>query len=165
MPELKFVTIYADGACIPNPGPGGWACRLHYAETVKELTGSEERATNYRMEIKAVLEALKCLKESCEVRLVTDSDYILNGISKWLPHWKDRGWRTVADGHKLGNPVKNVDLWLEVDELLQKHKLNMSQPQTPRDLAENAKVDSLADKAARDRSNAALPKPSNFAGT
>ena len=113
---LPSVTIYTDGACEPNPGPGGWAALLRSAGSEKTLTGSEPHTTNNRMELTAVIEALASLKRRCRVRLHTDSQYVHGGISTWIHDWKKRGWRTSDK-----KPVKNVDLWMKLDELVQKH--------------------------------------------
>jgi ribonuclease HI len=104
------VEIYTDGACKGNPGPGGWGVLLKSAGTEKELYGGEMGTTNNRMELTAVIRGLEALKRPCAVTLFLDSQYVLKGITEWLPGWKARGWRTAAK-----QPVKNVDLWQALD--------------------------------------------------
>ncbi len=113
---MKQVEAFTDGACKGNPGPGGWGVLLRYQGQEKTLHGGENPTTNNRMELKAAIEALTALKERCEVTLTTDSEYVRRGISEWIEQWKRRGWRTAAKA-----PVKNVDLWQQLDELNQKH--------------------------------------------
>jgi ribonuclease HI len=110
---LNTITIYTDGACKGNPGPGGWGVLLKSGTTEKELFGGERETTNNRMEMTAVIEALKALKRPCKVTLHLDSKYVLQGITEWLPGWKAKGWKTAAK-----QPVKNVDLWQQLDALV-----------------------------------------------
>lgn len=111
---MNKITIYTDGACKGNPGPGGWGAILRSAGHVeKELFGGELLTTNNRMEMTAVIEALSALKRPCDVALYIDSKYVLQGITEWLPGWKSRGWKTAAK-----QPVKNVDLWQKLDALV-----------------------------------------------
>jgi ribonuclease HI len=110
---LNEVVIYTDGACKGNPGPGGWGAVLRSGSTEKELYGGEMGTTNNRMELMAVIEALKALKKPCAVNLNVDSQYVLKGMTEWLPGWKAKGWRTAAK-----QPVKNVDLWQALDALV-----------------------------------------------
>ncbi len=110
---MNPVEIYTDGACKGNPGPGGWGVLLKAAGTEKELFGGELGTTNNRMEMTAVIRALEALKRPCAVTLYLDSQYVLKGITEWLPGWKARGWRTAAK-----QPVKNVDLWQALDALV-----------------------------------------------
>jgi ribonuclease HI len=110
------VTIYTDGACKGNPGPGGWGAWLRCGEHEKELWGGESLTTNNRMELTAVIEALASLKRRCSVVLYTDSEYVRNGITSWIHGWKSRGWKTADK-----KPVKNVELWQRLDELAQQH--------------------------------------------
>jgi ribonuclease HI len=105
--------IYTDGACKGNPGPGGWGVLLLSGSTEKELFGGERETTNNRMELMAVIEALRALKRPCAVTLNVDSQYVLKGMTEWLPGWKAKGWKTAAK-----QPVKNVDLWQALDELV-----------------------------------------------
>jgi ribonuclease HI len=110
---MKLVTIYTDGACKGNPGPGGWGAFLRYGETERDLFGGEILTTNNRMELMAVIQALQALKHPCHVHLFLDSEYVRKGITEWLPSWKARGWRTAAK-----QPVKNADLWQVLDEVV-----------------------------------------------
>lgn len=115
---MKAVTAYTDGACRGNPGPGGWGAILRYGENVRELQGGEPQTTNNRMELMAAIEALGALKEPCRVALYTDSRYVRDGITRWLPDWRRRGWLTSAK-----KPVKNKDLWMQLDDLAQRHEV------------------------------------------
>jgi len=110
---LNAVTIYTDGACKGNPGPGGWGVLLESGSTRKELFGGELGTTNNRMELMAVIQALSALKRPCAVTLYLDSQYVLKGITEWLPGWKAKGWRTAGK-----TPVKNVELWQRLDDLV-----------------------------------------------
>ncbi|BBP04554.1 ribonuclease H [Sulfuriferula plumbiphila] len=116
---LPVINIYSDGACKGNPGVGGWGALLVSGEHRKELVGGERLTTNNRMELTAVIEALQSLKRSSRVCIHTDSQYVLKGITEWLPNWKRRGWRTSAN-----TPVKNVDLWQRLDELVSQHQVD-----------------------------------------
>ncbi len=110
---MNAIEIYTDGACKGNPGPGGWGALLKSANAQKELFGGELATTNNRMEMMAVIEALSALKRPCHVTLHVDSQYVLKGITEWVSGWKARGWKTAAK-----QPVKNVDLWQQLDELV-----------------------------------------------
>jgi ribonuclease HI len=110
---LNTIDIYTDGACKGNPGPGGWGVLLKSAEARKELYGGELDTTNNRMEMTAVIEALAALKRPCKLTLHVDSQYVLKGMTEWLPGWKARGWKTATKA-----PVKNVDLWQRLDALV-----------------------------------------------
>lgn len=112
----KHVEIYTDGACSGNPGPGGWGAVLVYSGVEKELSGHEAETTNNRMEMMAVIQSLKKLKSSCKVDVYTDSSYVQKGMSEWLEGWKARGWKTADK-----KPVKNADLWIELEEACDKH--------------------------------------------
>ena len=116
---MAIIEIFTDGACSGNPGPGGWGVILRYRGTEKELSGGAPETTNTRMELTAVIEALKALKRECDVVIHTDSRYVMDGVQQWLPNWKQNGWRTS----NKKSPVKNVDLWQELDSLLQKHTI------------------------------------------
>ena len=118
-PAQSKVVIYTDGACKGNPGPGGWGVVLRSADKEKHLHGGELMTTNNRMEMTAVIEALKALKMACHVSLFTDSKYVMQGVTEWMGGWKARGWKTAGK-----DPVKNVDLWQEIDELLGKHQID-----------------------------------------
>ena len=111
--------LYTDGACRGNPGPGGWGVLMLYGEHERELCGGEPETTNNRMELTAALRGLEALKRGCRVSLYTDSQYLRRGILEWLPQWKARGWRTAAK-----KPVKNEDLWRELDEAVQRHEID-----------------------------------------
>ena len=110
------VVIHTDGACSGNPGPGGWGVLLEYGDREKELCGGEAKTTNNRMELRAAIEALSALNRSCPADLYTDSQYVRQGITQWIHKWKRNGWRTAAK-----KPVKNADLWMELDEQLRRH--------------------------------------------
>ena len=111
--NLKQVTIYTDGACSGNPGPGGWAALLMFQGAMRELSGGEAETTNNRMELMATIAALTQLKSPCAVALYTDSKYVLQGFTEWLPGWQKKGWKTADK-----KPVKNVELWQELDALV-----------------------------------------------
>lgn len=115
---MKKVTIHTDGGCHGNPGPGGWAAVLAYGTRTKEISGGAAATTNNRMELQAAIEALRVLKEPCEVEFFTDSEYLRKGISEWIWGWKKNGWMT-----KTKQPVKNADLWRDLDAQLQSHKI------------------------------------------
>src|SRR5690625_5074193 len=115
----KTVTIYTDGSCRGNPGPGGWGARLSYAGQHRELCGGEARTTNNRMELTAAIEALTALKRPCHVELYTDSNYVRQGITQWLQGWKRNGWKTAAK-----KPVKNAELWQALDVACQRHQID-----------------------------------------
>lgn len=110
---MNQVEIYTDGACKGNPGPGGWGVLLRSGTTQKELYGGEPSTTNNRMELMAVIQALEALKRPCAVTLYLDSQYVLKGITEWLPGWKAKGWKTASK-----QPVKNAELWRRLDDLL-----------------------------------------------
>lgn len=112
------VTIYADGGCRGNPGPGGWGALLRLGENEKELWGGEAHTTNNRMELTAVIRALEALKRPVAARILTDSQYVQKGISEWIHNWKRNGWRTSDK-----KPVKNADLWQELDQLSREHRI------------------------------------------
>jgi len=112
------VVIYTDGACKGNPGPGGWGVVLNYKNHTKELCGGAAETTNNRMELMAAIQALEKLNTPCLVRLSTDSKYVLQGITEWLPNWKKRGWKTAAK-----TPVKNEDLWRRLDAAISSHQI------------------------------------------
>ena len=112
------VTIYTDGACKGNPGPGGWGALLLAGAAKKELCGGERSTTNNRMELTAVIEALNALNRACSVSLYTDSKYVMDGLNEWLPNWKKRGWKTADK-----KPVKNQDLWQALDAAVARHTI------------------------------------------
>ena len=115
----KVVTIYTDGACRGNPGPGGWGVLLEYGNNQRTLYGGEDPTTNNRMELTAVIKALQALKLKCHIELYTDSKYVLQGITEWLPNWKKRNWLTANK-----KPVQNVDLWQMLDILVSNYEIN-----------------------------------------
>jgi len=137
----EVVDIYTDGACKGNPGPGGWGVWLKWGDHEKELFGGEPETTNNRMELTAVIEALASLKRRCRVRLHTDSQYVHSGISTWIHDWKKRGWRTADK-----KPVKNVDLWVKLDELVHKHDVEWVWGRGHDGNPGNERADELANK-------------------
>jgi ribonuclease HI len=145
---LKKVQLITDGACIGNPGPGGWACILRYGDKKKELFGSERQTTNNRMELTAAVEGLTLLREPCEVEIVTDSQYVKNGITKWVANWKRNGWRTSDK-----KAVLNQDLWEELDRQNARHKTVWSWTKGHADHADNNRCDELATTAARQQTS------------
>ena len=134
------VEIFTDGACSGNPGIGGWGAILRYKETEKELSGSELETTNNRMELTAVIMALSALNKSCNISLYTDSQYVMKGITEWLDNWKKNGWKTS----NKKQAVKNVDLWQQLDELVQKHEIRWIWVKGHNGHAENERCDALA---------------------
>ncbi|MDF2999668.1 MAG: ribonuclease [Xanthobacteraceae bacterium] len=117
-PPKGIVAVWTDGACSGNPGPGGWGAILRYAGAEKELSGGEAPTTNNRMELMAAISALEALKRPCTVDLHTDSEYLRNGITKWIAGWKRNGWRTADK-----KPVKNVDLWERLESAMERHEI------------------------------------------
>lgn len=136
---MKTITIHTDGGCEGNPGPGGWGAVLEHGAHRKELSGSEPATTNNRMELTAAIAALRALKEPCMVNLHTDSEYLRDGITSWVPSWKVRGWRTMDR-----KPVKNVDLWRELDELCAAHRVHWHWLKGHAGHRENERCDQLA---------------------
>lgn len=115
----KKVTLYTDGACRGNPGPGGWGVYLLFGETRKNMSGYAKDTTNNRMELTAVIEALKALNRNCDIELYTDSKYVLQGMTEWIKGWKKNGWKTAAK-----KAVKNVDLWRQLESETSRHNIN-----------------------------------------
>ena len=136
------VIIYTDGACKGNPGPGGWGVILNYKGVVKELYGGEKDTTNNRMELTAAIQALEALKKQCHVELNTDSKYVLQGITEWLPNWKKRGWKTAGN-----KPVKNEDLWRRLDMARSRHDIEWKWIKGHSGHKENDRADELANLA------------------
>lgn len=134
-----IVIIYTDGACRGNPGPGGWGVTLSYKHNNKELYGGEKLTTNNRMELMAAIQALEALTKPCAVQLNSDSSYVLNGITDWLPNWKKRGWKTAAK-----TPVKNEDLWRRLDAAIAKHTITWQWVKGHSGNAGNERADALA---------------------
>ena len=139
------VEIFTDGACSGNPGPGGWGALLRCRGVEKELSGGEKETTNNRMELTAVISALAALKTSCDISLYTDSKYVMDGITRWLPNWKKNGWKTS----NKKSPVKNVDFWQRLDELAGGHEIRWIWVKGHAGHAENERVDELARNAIR----------------
>lgn len=135
----KSVEIHTDGACLGNPGPGGWAALLRHAGRERELAGGESETTNNRMELMAAIMALEALKSPCEVELSTDSQYVQKGIGEWLPNWIRRGWKTAA-----GQPVKNQDLWMRLEAAAKPHAVRWKWVKGHAGHVENERVDKLA---------------------
>ena len=140
--HTKKVEIFTDGACKGNPGPGGWGAILRYGEKEKELYGAEAHTTNNRMELLAAIEALSALGESCQVSITTDSQYVRKGITEWMKVWKQRQWRTTDK-----KPVKNQDLWVRLDEQVNRHQLEWHWVRGHSGHPENERADALANKA------------------
>ena len=139
-PEKRTaVEIWTDGACSGNPGPGGWGALLRFNGREKELFGGEKETTNNRMELMAAIEALNALKRPCEVHLHTDSQYVKGGITEWLSGWKRNGWKTSQK-----KPVKNDDLWRELDTARERHRVEWHWVKGHAGVPENEKADELA---------------------
>ena len=147
---MKKVQVITDGACSGNPGPGGWAAILRYNHHEKELWGSEPHTTNNRMEMTAAIEALRSLKENCEIEVVTDSEYLKKGITEWIHGWKRKGWMTAAK-----KPVVNQDLWRALDEQVGRHKTTWVWTKGHASHADNNRCDELATRAAKEQSRSA----------
>lgn len=135
------VILYTDGACKGNPGRGGWGVVLRYGDAVKTMYGGEHHTTNNRMELMAAIQGLRALKRGCEVELYTDSQYVRKGITEWLSGWKRNGWKTSAK-----KPVKNDDLWRELDLESTKHKINWHWVKGHAGVPDNELADELANK-------------------
>ena len=140
-----LVEIFTDGACKGNPGPGGWAAILRWKDKEKELSGGARHTTNNRMEMMAAICALENLKKSSKVRLTTDSEYLKNGITKWIKNWKRRGWKTSQN-----TPVKNVELWKRLDEVASRHQVEWAWVKGHNAHEENERADSLARSALKE---------------
>ncbi len=139
MLSLKNIEIFTDGACSGNPGIGGYAAILRYNGNEKEIAGGEAETTNNRMEMMAVIKALEAVKERCAITVYTDSQYVFKGATQWIFSWKASGWRTA--GRK---PVKNVDLWEQLESLLSKHQISWQWVKGHAGHPENERVDALA---------------------
>lgn len=135
----EIVEIYTDGACQGNPGPGGWGAILRYKNTEKELSGYDPATTNNRMELQAAIEGLKALTRPMTVELYTDSQYLRDGVTKWLPQWKAKDWRLSSK-----KPVKNKDLWEEIDKLCDYHQVSWHWVRGHQGHPENERADALA---------------------
>jgi ribonuclease HI len=137
---MKKVTIYTDGACSGNPGPGGWGSILMFGDIKKEISGAKKDTTNNIMEITAVIEALKCLKEECEVEVYSDSAYVVNAFNQgWIANWIKNNWRNASK-----DPVKNKELWQELIALTEKHKVTFIKVKGHSDNEFNNRCDELA---------------------
>ncbi len=139
---MKKIEIYSDGACRGNPGPGGWGALLRYDGHEKRLYGAEPQTTNNRMELKATIEALRALREPCEVTVWTDSQYVKKGMTEWLPGWKAKGWKTAARA-----PVKNADLWQELEQAASRHRVDWQWVKGHAGHEGNEEADRLANQA------------------
>jgi ribonuclease HI len=138
---VKQVVIHSDGGCHGNPGPGGWAALLVYGKIRKEISGGEPATTNNRMELKAAIEALVILKEPCAVEFFTDSEYLRKGITEWLRGWKSRNWKTLQK-----TPVKNEDLWKDLDAATARHRISWHWVKGHAGHKENERCDVLAQR-------------------
>ncbi|KRO92439.1 MAG: ribonuclease HI [Flavobacteriaceae bacterium] len=138
---MNRVEIFTDGACRGNPGPGGWGALLRFGDDEKELCGGESETTNNRMELMAVIQALSALKRPCDVVLTSDSTYVLKGIQQWMPNWKKSGWKTATK-----KPVKNVDLWKQLDDVIQRHTIDWQWVKGHSGHTENEIADQLANR-------------------
>lgn len=136
---MDEVEVFTDGACSGNPGPGGWGAILRSKGVEKELSGGEKDTTNNRMEMMAVIVALESLTRPCQVKITTDSQYVMKGMLEWLPGWKKRNWKTAAK-----KPVKNVDLWQRMEQSAQKHTLEWEWVRGHQGHIENERADQLA---------------------
>ena len=134
--------IYTDGACRGNPGVGGWGAILKYENKIKEIKGFSKETTNNIMELTAVIESLKQLNRSCDIIITTDSNYVKNGITEWIHNWKKNGWKTANK-----KPVKNKDLWVNLDELVQTHTIDWKWIKGHSGHPENERADTLANLA------------------
>ena len=134
------IEIFTDGACSGNPGIGGWGALLRYKDIEKELSGGEKNTTNNRMELTAVIEALKALKTTCNITIYTDSKYVMSGITEWLENWKKNSWKTS----NKKNDVKNIDLWQQLDKLIRQHEIRWVWVKGHNGHIENERVDTLA---------------------
>tara|TARA_B100001248_G_scaffold59897_1_gene41081 strand:- start:4643 stop:5080 length:438 start_codon:yes stop_codon:yes gene_type:complete len=139
---MNKVEIFTDGACKGNPGPGGWGAILRHGTTEKEIYGASKNTTNNIMELTAVIESLKNLKMPCELIITTDSKYVKNGITEWIHNWKKNGWRTAAK-----KEVKNKELWVELDSLIQIHSISWDWVKGHSGHPENERADLLANVA------------------
>ncbi len=146
---VRSVRIYTDGSCHGNPGPGGWAAILESRNHRREMTGHDPATTNNRMEMMAVLEALRALKEACVVDVWTDSRYVVDGMQSWLPGWKKRGWKTASR-----QPVKNEDLWRALDAEAARHRVTWHWVRGHDGHPENERCDLLANEASVRAGNA-----------
>ena len=136
---MKKIHLYSDGSSLGNPGPGGWGTILKYKENIKELSGGRPNTTNNIMELTGVVEGLKSLKEPCDVEVISDSKYVVQGINEWLANWEKNNWRTASK-----SPVENLELWKEYLEVSKKHKINATWVKGHAGHIENERCDILA---------------------
>ena len=141
MTQDKTVSLYTDGACKGNPGKGGWGVLMRYGSHEKELFGGEAHTTNNRMELTAIIQGLAALKRPCAVVIYTDSQYVKNGMEKWIHGWKKNGWKTASK-----QPVKNEDLWQQLDRLTAQHQIQWQWVRGHAGHAENERADALANQ-------------------
>ena len=139
---MKRVTLYTDGACRGNPGPGGWGVLMQHAQRSRELKGAEAQTTNNRMELRAAIEGLRALREACEVDLATDSTYVMKGMTEWISAWKARGWKTASR-----KPVANADLWQALEAEVGRHDVHWRWVKGHSGDAGNERADRLANLA------------------
>lgn len=141
MREERLLKIWTDGACKGNPGPGGWGVFMRWGDRTKEMCGGEVSTTNNRMELTAVIEALRAIKRPVPMTIFLDSQYVRNGIEKWMDGWKKKGWRTAS-----GSAVKNVDLWQALDDLIARHDIEWEWVKGHAGIEGNEKADELANR-------------------
>jgi len=145
MPKKSRVTIYTDGACSGNPGPGGWGVLLRYGEVEKEISGGEPETTNNRMELTAAIQGLQALNQPCRVDVYTDSEYLKKGVTEWMANWKRLGWRRGKPGKT--QPLANADLWKRLDQALKRHRVHWHWVRGHAGDEDNERVDRLAREA------------------
>lgn len=148
---MKKVELFTDGACRGNPGPGGWGALLRYGKTESELYGYQADTTNNQMELMAVIKGLEALTQACQVSLTTDSKYVLQGMTEWLPGWKRKNWKSAS-----GKPVKNRELWQRLDQAAQPHEIEWHWVRGHTGHAENERVDALANRAIDENDSGSL---------
>ena len=144
-PVMKIITVYTDGACEGNPGPGGYGAIIDIEGSPREISGSEPNTTNNRMELTAVIRALECFDESTQVQVVTDSQYVVHGMNQWIHSWLRKGWKTAG-----GQPVKNRDLWEKLLEETRRHEVSWEWVRGHSGHRQNERADTLAKEAIAD---------------
>lgn len=138
---MREVIVYTDGSCLDNPGPGGWGAILRYGNHERIISGGEKDTTNNRMELRAALEALRALTESCHITLFTDSNYLKKGVTEWMPNWKRRNWR------RKGGKLANVDIWKKLDDEISRHEIDWHWVKGHSGNSMNERVDRVAKNA------------------